>query len=361
MVTTLFTSKKTELVGLDVGSWAVKLVRLARHDRRYHLTAAASVEVERPETASLPDAGARTEAAIRECLQRAGIRERLAVCGVAGTEVMVRGFKFPPLPLKAVEQAILLEAQSVCPLDMKNSTMDYQLISSSPLGAAAWKQEPQPQSGVMVVGTERLVNQRVNQLTGAGIKPVLVDSEALALLNCLGELDLLRDYGTLSVIDIGYSKTSIIIYGQSGLPFVRDLNLGGAAIVRQIGAERSMNEQDVRQLLCRPDSTSTAKEQRNQLLLALNNAIRPLVMMINETLRFYSLQEKNALVEKIFLSGGFSLIPMFTDMLTDALPVETSVLNPLDHMDRRPGQEQTLPNSYGPALAIATGLAMRTL
>lgn len=351
---TLFTSRKSELVGLDVGTWAVKLVRLAKQQRHYQVTAAAAIEL--CDLDPSIDAAERAEAAIRECLQRAGIRDRYAVCAVAGTEVMVRGFKFPPLPLKAVEQAISLEAQSVCPLDMKSSVLDYQLISENPVDTAACKQEPQSQTGVIVVATEKLIRQRKAQAAAAGIKPVLVDSEALALLNCISELDLIQDHGTIGAIDIGHSKTSIIIYGQNGLPFVRDLNLGGEAILQQIGREHNMDERQVRQALCRPE---LLKEQRNQLLLALNNAIRPLVVMINDTLRFYSLHEKNSTVEKIFLSGGFSLAPMFTDMLADALPVETSVLNPLDYMERGDGQE--LPKTYGPALAIATGLAMRTL
>jgi type IV pilus assembly protein PilM len=270
---------------------------------------------------------------------------------------MVRGFKFPPLPLKAIEQAVALEAQSVCPLDMKNSVLDYQLVGLCPSD----RQEPSPQSGLMVVGTERLISQRVSQLAAAGVKAVLMDAEALALLNCLTELNMVEDYGTVGVIDIGHSKTSIVIYGQNGLPFVRDLNIAGDTIVRQIAAELGISEQDVRSGLCGKPNPGFTTEQRNQLLLVLNNAIRPLVIMINETLRFYSFQEKNAMVEKIFLSGGFPLISMFTDMLSDALPVETGLLNPLDHMEWQAGSGQSSIQTCGPALAIATGLAMRRM
>lgn len=354
----VLTLKKTELVGLDVGTWAVKLVRLARQDGCYRVMAAASMEVGSEQG---ENTAARTQAAIGACLSRAGVRDGLFVCAVAGTEVMVRGFKFPPLPLKAVENAVLLEAQSVCPLDMRNSILDYQLIGSESMETAMKTGEAQPQSGLMVVGTQRLIQQRLSQLSAAGIKPVLMDAEALALLNCLTELDMIDDHETVGVIDIGCSKTSIVIYGQNGLPFVRDLNVAGDVILRQISGEISMEETQVRSLLFQPESHEIPKEQRNQLLLALNNAIRPLVTMVNETLRYYSFQEKNAVVEKIFLSGGFSLAPMFMDMLTDALPVETSVLNPLAHMDWHAGSNQAQMKTYGPALAVATGLAMRTL
>jgi Tfp pilus assembly PilM family ATPase len=82
--------------------------------------------------------------------------------------------------------------------------------------------------------------------------------------------------------------------------------------------------------------------------------------MISETIRFYSTHEKDA-VGKVFLCGGFSLVSTFTEMLTDALPVETVLLNPLDHVQWDVPAAQQEFRACGPALAVATGLAMRTL
>ncbi|MCE5185500.1 MAG: type IV pilus assembly protein PilM [Planctomycetaceae bacterium] len=349
----LLTKKKTEVVGLDVGSRAVKLVRLSRNERGYCVTAAAICELA---AAAGGSDEARAAKAIGECLSRAEVRERSAVCAAAGTEVMIRGFKFPPLPLKALDQAVLLEAQSVCPLDMKTSVLDYQLVETEGQNRA----EPGPHNGLMVVGTQRLINQRISALTAARVKPVLMDAEALALLNCLTELNLVGDSGTVAVIDIGWSKSSVIIYGQNGLPFVRDLNVAGGSIIGQISGEQGLSESDVQQILCDAEA-AIGGANRNKTLLSLNNAIRPMVMMINETLRFYAFQEKSSAVEKIFLCGGFSQVPMFRDMLMDALPAEAEVLNPMDHIEWQTPAEQNGLKACGPVLAIATGLAMRTV
>lgn len=354
MVMNLLSVKKMELVGIDVGSSAVKLIKLGRSGCGYTVRAAAMAEIPSPSADSADASG--IVGAIRQCLSIAQVKDRCAVCGVAGPEVMVRGFKFPPLPAKALDQAVQLEAHSVCPLDMKNSVLDYQLI-----GHDIQTQEPRPQNGLMVAASDRLIQQRLAQLTGAGMKPVLMDSEALALLNCLNELNLLAPGGSAAVIDIGDSVTSVIIYGQNGLPFVRDLNIAGGSIIRQIAAEQQMEEKTVRNALCSGGRAEITTEQRNKILLALNNAIRPLVMMINETLRFYSFQEKGSPVEQIFLCGGFSLVEMFTDMLTDALPVCTTILNPLEKIEWESPQDQNRWKACGPVMAIAAGLAMRTI
>ncbi|MHC5214719.1 MAG: type IV pilus biogenesis protein PilM, partial [Planctomycetota bacterium] len=97
-------------------------------------------------------------------------------------------------------------------------------------------------------------------------------------------------------------------------------------------------------------------------LLALNNAIQPLVNAINETLRFYSFQEKKSGVDRILLCGGFSLINAFVEFMTDAVSVPVTLLNPFSTIQYDPGSDgnETLKKD-GPAFAVATGLAMRTL
>jgi Tfp pilus assembly PilM family ATPase len=179
MVMSLLTAKKTEWIGLDVGTRSVKLIRLRRSESGYSVTAAAMVDIPPVENAEGETDSRRITAALKECLARAQVRERYAVCGVAGPEVMVRGFKFPPLPLKAMDQAVQLEAQSVCPLDIKSSVLDYQLVQSVSEAAEQAQQEVRSQSGLMVVGTDRVIRQRISQVTAAGIKPVLMDAEAL--------------------------------------------------------------------------------------------------------------------------------------------------------------------------------------
>jgi len=359
MLAGLLKARKTDLIGLDVGSRAVKLVRLRRSGGGYIVTAAGIADIGQADDGSSVADSKRVEEAIGRCLATAQVHERYAVAGLTGSEVMVRGFSFPPLPPEAVEQAVFLEAQSVCALDMKSSALDYQLVGADQ-DAGSDLTQPRPRCGLMAAASEHLIKQRTSQLTSAGLKPVYLDVEALALLNCVNELNLVDSQATCAIIDMGYSTTSVIIYGKNGLPFVRDLNSAGGGLLKQIAREHDTDERTVHEVLCDTQAGTCSREKRNSMLLSLNTAIRPLVMMINETIRFHSMHEKDP-VGQVFLCGGFSLVSTFTEMLSDALPVETAVLNPLDHVQWDvPGGQQAL-KACGPALAVATGLAMRTL
>jgi type IV pilus assembly protein PilM len=354
----LFNREKIELAGLDIGSSVVKLVRLNKTEAGYTL-ANAAIEPITPRSDDQEQRRQNCVDAIRACLRKTGLNNGNVVCGISGPEVVVRGFTFPPLPDQAVEQAVRMEAQQVCPLDMKHSVLDFQLIETAPAVSAGGAANATPRQGVMTVGTESVIRKQTELLTEAGAKPIMVDVDALALLNCLNELGLSGSQETLAVIDIGHTLTNVVVYGLDGLPFVRDINIAGTHIMQDISRQTELSEDQVRQAFMQAPSSETLD---GNLLLALTNAIQPLVSAINETLRFYSFQEKKSGVDRILLCGGLSLIDAFVEFMTDAVSVPVDLLNPFSIIQPDPeaGGSQSLVDE-GPAFAVAAGLAMRTL
>lgn len=349
----LLNRQKIEFAGLDIGTSAVKLLQLDKTADGYALVQAAVEQI-----VPCPDDENRhlrnRADAVNSCLAKAKLKTRNIVCGISGPEVVVRGFTFPPLPEQAVEQAVQMEARQVCPLDMQQSVLDYQLIASN---TAKSTSKAQPRQGVMAVATQRMIREVEQLIVNAGAKPVMVDVNALALLNCLNELMSLNAKETVAVIDIGGTQTNVIVYGYDGLPFVRDINIAGGTIVRQISKTTGASEKAIWQMFAQGSSSI---EMDNNLLLALNNAVVPLANAINETLRFYSFQEKKTGVDRIFLCGGVALIEVFVEFLTDALAVPVEILNPFSVISNSDVKNESLKRN-GPAFAVAAGLAMRGL
>ena len=353
----LLNRQKIELAGLDIGTAAVKLVQLDKTADGYALVGASAERIvpcqddEQRQRQNCVDA-------IKACLAKTNLKGQNIVCGLSGPDVVVRGFSFPPLPDQAVNQAVQMEAQQVCPLDMQQSVLDYQLIEIPETDPAS-KTKAKPRRGVMAVATERLIKESEELLAEAGGKTVMVDVNALALLNCLNELKTLNAQETAAVIDIGSSQTNVVIYGQDGLPFVRDVNIAAGTIVQQISRELGKTEQEIWQMFAQEQ---TSAQLDNNLLLALNNAVVPLANAINETLRFYSFQEKKSGVDRIFLCGGFALIDAFVEFLSDALSAPVETLDPFSviYDSTMSGGNEALKKN-GPAFAVAAGLAMRAL
>jgi len=335
---------KTEIVGLDVGSFAVKAVRLCKEESGYAVAAAGFVEIAVSEK---NDTHLNTIKAISECFESVGSRTKFAVCGLSGPEVAVRDFEFPSLSTPEIDGAVLFEASQVCPFNAAESVVDYHLI---PNGNDKTR-------GILVAATNKLIANKVNLAKEAALKCVLMDVEGLALLNCFTALADETEKSTTAILNVGGSGATVAIIGGDGRPFVRDMTFAGNDIIKQIAANIDMSPEDVRSILS--GKSKTAKTELND---SFGKACETLVVDVSKTLRYYATQEQSTPVEKIFVCGGFALAKGFVELLNSRFGIEAVLWNPFGKIscDTDP-QLKEICGKKGPALAVAAGLAMRSV
>ena len=346
---------KPVLVGLDIGSSSVKVLRLHREGGEYVVTAAACTAIDSDQDPQINREN--TIRAIRSCLQTAGCPAgTYVVCGVEGADVAVRGFHFPPLPEQAVEQAIRLEAQQVCALDIAQSAVDYQELASEPLNERP-KEKAFERNGYLVVGTSDIVSRKTDMADKASARTVLMDVNGLAVLNCLCQNQESQSCDSFAVLDVGYNLTNLSILGSDGVPFVRDLPYAANHIYSQIASGRQITPEKARQLIVK-EGNNPASSLREDL----EQACGKLIADVNETLRYYTMQENTGQIQRIWLCGGFALVGEFVKILEKSLPVPVQVFNPFEKMRIQTGPAaQILLKTNGPAMATVAGLAMRSI
>ncbi|MHC4241466.1 MAG: type IV pilus assembly protein PilM [Planctomycetota bacterium] len=340
----MFNFTKTEILGLDIGSSSVKAVRLCKEESGYAVAAAGIAEIAVSEETSK---NLNTINAIRKCFELVGSRTKLAVCGLSGPEVAVRDFEFPPLSASEVDGAVLFEASQVCPFNAADSAVDYYLI---PNGDDKTK-------GILVAATNSLIADKVNLAKEASLKCALMDVEGLALLNCFRGLVGESEKSTTAILNVGVSGTTVAIMGGNGRPFVRDMTFAGNDIIKQIAADKDMSMEDVKRIL---SGESTAAQ--TELHDSLGKACQKLIVDVSNTLRYYATQEQSTRVEKIFVCGGFALTNGFIELLNSRLGIEAVLWNPFKQIPCDTGpQFKDICEKRGPALAVAAGLAMRSV
>ena len=95
---------------------------------------------------------------------------------------------------------------------------------------------------------------------------------------------------------------------------------------------------------------------------SLAKACHKLIVDVTDTLRYYAAQEKSTAVEKIFVCGGFALVKGFVELLDNQLPAKAVLWNPFDKIRCDAGQNyRDILQKNGPAMAVAAGLAMRSI
>jgi type IV pilus assembly protein PilM len=343
----LFKDFNQEVLGLDIGSSSVKAVQLHRNHTDYKVTAVAAAAI--PSSDSEQQRDRNTVRAIKKCLRSSGINSKLAICGGRGREVAVRYFCFSNLPPEELRGAVTLEASQVCPFSINEAVVDYQLIDN---GHDSIR-------GVLVAATSRLINNNKHLIRSASLTPVLMDIDGLALLNCFSEMSAFEPGKTTAVLNVGSAYTTLAIMSGDGLPFIRDIACGGRDIIENIAQEKGMSEDYVEDMLCTP---GPKKQAAAELSDSLTPASRMLIADVAETLRYHTTQGRSAVVDKIYLCGGFALVSGFAELMSEYFKEEIVLWDPLSNM-RSGGDHRTedLIKSQGPAFAVAAGLAMRNI
>ncbi|MHC4573769.1 MAG: pilus assembly protein PilM [Planctomycetota bacterium] len=351
-----------EVLGLDVGSSQVKAIQLHKDDTGYRVTAAGIVDFE-PDGVDSGGKEANIVEAIRKCLHSAGAQTQLAVCGVSGPEVAVRDFKFPSLAPDEIEGAVLLEAAQVCPFNVNDGSVDYQLVPGGGDGVR----------GVLVAATNGLTEAKRRLAEDAALRCVLMDVDGLALLNCLdglplrdelkddspGEAEKRKAGRKIAILNVGNSYTTLAVVGHRGLPFVRDIAYAGSNIVEQMAADSGLSAERIRRILRGGETNGGSEPELNDTLA---KACQKLIVEVTETLRYCMAQEKAEVVEQILVCGGFALVKGFVELLDSQLPARAVLWNPFLAARCKTGKTgQDVLAKKGPALAVAAGLAMRTI
>jgi type IV pilus assembly protein PilM len=338
--------ERKEVFALDIGSSAVKVVQMHKDDGGYAVTAAGMTEI----GAECDEVGqGNVSQAVRKCLESTGIRTRMAVCGVSGPDVAVRYFRFPPLAPEEIEGAVLLEAAQVCPFNTDNGAVDYQLIPNA----------ENIVQGVLVAATNKVIERKKLFAKEASLECVLMDVDGLALLNCFCKYEMPGTGRTTAILNIGSSYTTLAIIGSNALPFIRDIACAGNEIARQVADEMGLSIEDVKEILGDREGLSETQPEFGE---SLDRACRKLIVDVNETLRYYAAQEKAATIERIFVCGGFALVSGFVELLNRRLSAEVELWNPFEKIRceaEKPYERMLRKN--GPAMAVAAGLAMRSI
>ncbi|MGQ9732259.1 MAG: type IV pilus assembly protein PilM [Candidatus Zipacnadales bacterium] len=221
----------SHVLGIDIGSDATKIVELRLGRAGVELIGGPVVFKTPPHTVQ---GGVVVEpqavgAAIKEHL--GGFGTKKVICSVGGqSSIVVRISEMPQMSASDLKEAIQweLERQTTFPPDQ--IIYDYCVIERPDTPADAPNMEV-----LLAAAHEDLVNAHVETLHAAGLQPVGIDIEPLALSRAIVEVygDQYADQ-TVAIINIGNNLTDIAIIRRGLLSFVRSIPTAGEGLTRSI-------------------------------------------------------------------------------------------------------------------------------
>lgn len=221
------------VVGLDIGSDSIKVV-----EAKY---AKDGITITGLGIAPLPQGVIENDiivdpkalgAAIKSLLAESGIKTRQCVSAVTGqSNVIVRVIEVPRMDSKELAETMKWEVERHVPFSPAQSIMDFQPIERPNADPNSQNMEV-----LLAVAQDVLVNSHVEALLAAGLKPMAIDIQPLAVSRAL--IDAGRNgvkEEVVAIVNIGARNTDLGIYEQGILVFPSPpLGVSGATLTQEI-------------------------------------------------------------------------------------------------------------------------------
>jgi type IV pilus assembly protein PilM len=343
------------LIGIDIGSHAIKLVRFARTGGSLHLVNLAMLPIP-PDTVVdgvISDMPA-VQSMLRRLITLEKITDKDAALALSGHSVIVKKVQMVRMSEEELANAMPYEAEQHIPFDVYDVNTDFQILDTSPASEG--------RGGQMEVLLAAAKKGRVEELSlvakGANLNPVVVDVDMLALINGF-ELNYPDDIGrhVVSLVHLGASIMTVLVLKDSLSIFQRDITLGGNQYTTGLQKALSLSREDAEAMKLGGRPWNQAQ---TDVLMVLRTVTEEVVTEIQRSFEFYLASAGDEPIGKVYLSGGSSRLKGLSHVLASRLKLPVEPLNPFRRIDI---PEKSFDVAYihdiGPMAAVAAGLALR--
>lgn len=344
----------TSVIGLDIGTTRVRAVEL-QHGRsgpvvlRYAevpipLGAVRDGEVADPNAVAI---------ALRQLWAHGKFSHRDVVMGVGNQRVMVRSLSLPWMPMTQLRAALPFQVQDTLPVAVEDAVLDY-----FPTGESNGP-EGRMLHGLLVAATRDTVQANLGAAETAGLRPIMVDLNAFALMR-VHMLGSLADR-TVALVDIGGATTNVVI-AEHGVPrLVRTLPTGGQYVTDAIAAALKLSASEAEAIKRQVGVGFAVPPELEAAAEVVNHVTQNMVESIRNTLVYYASGNPGRAADLVVLTGGGAYLNglgqylssatrmsvVVADLFASVGVAKSAALAPFQ------GVESTLAVSLGLALAVA--------
>jgi type IV pilus assembly protein PilM len=351
----MFFSRAKGVVGLDIGSSAIKLVELKeRKGGEFHLQRL-GVETLSPEAivdGSIMDSSLVVDA-IHKLNDESKVKADHYATSLSGHSVIIKKIELPNMSEDELADSIQWEAEQYIPFDINDVRLDYVVLPEGPDGPM-----DRDQMEVLLVAVKRdKVNDYVSVISQSGKTPSIVDVDAFALQNCYEANYDLDPSRVVALVNMGAGVTNINVLSRGNTVFWRDISFGGNQFTEALQREFNISY-DQAEVLKKGDPVDRYSPADARPVL--DAVSEEMAAELHKTFDFFQATSSERPVEELMVAGGCALTPNLTNILRERLGVDTELMDPLRRIHFRDSDfGPDFLAAVGPMMAVAVGLAIR--
>jgi type IV pilus assembly protein PilM len=345
--------KKKGLVGVDIGSSAIKVVELKPGGKGGNEYQLANLGLEPLPPEAIVDGAIMDSGAVIDAIQRLFTAQKIktndVATSVSGNAVIVKKISLPQMTSEELAESIHWEAEQYIPFDIQDVSLDYEVVEGGGSGG---------NMDVLLVAVKKdKIGDYTSAISQAGKNPQIVDVDVFALQNCY-EVNYGIDAGrVVALLNVGASIMNINITKGATSIFNRDIAVGGNQYTDAIQKDLNLSFDQAEALKKGARVEGANPENLQPILQAVSENI---ALEIQKTFDFFKATSSEDRIDRIFLSGGTAKVKGLQELLADRFDAGVELLNPFNSVTYNPRDfDPDFISDIGPSAAIAVGLAAR--
>ena len=317
-------SRTGELIGIDIGTSAIKLSVLKKTKEGYTLShlAKKSYKENLLSEGNIIDINFVANE-IKNIITANGIKSSIAACALSSYSVITKKARLPIFEEKGIkiekstrlifEDTTLIEAEieNSIPFPLREINYSFHILGID--------QEDENFVNVLIVAAKKeIVEGFINTFRMAGLNLVLLDVDILTLINIVEQIYGIHDSSIL-IVDIGASTMNMAVVKGENIEFTREIMLGGRYLTEQIEKTVKISFEEAEQKKITADP---------EISYLFEDFIFNISSEINKTINFYLSTKPNESINKIYLTGGCSLLAGLKEKIYDDTNIDIEMIDP---------------------------------
>ncbi len=349
MLKKLLSKKVPQMIGLDIGSRAIKAVLLNLTGEQYKVQAFACEPIIGNAFADreIKDFDAVSNA-LRKVKMALKVRGKDVVIAVSGSSVLTKVvYMDPDQSDYELEQQIEIEADSLIPHPLEDVYLDFEELGPS-------KSHEGKVEVLLSAAHKDIIDQRITLIRELEFEPKIMDIENYALANAAIALIPEAQENKVMCVNVGANQLQVVVVHQDKVIYQKEHMFGVDSLIQDLCIVLGQDRTETEQQLLKGTLPATWRENNYPIFLA------NLQQHLSRAIQMYVSSTHQERPGSVYLAGGAANIPGIAKDLESELAMPIQVFNPFANflVDEKVDAKQL--DASAPQLAIATGLALRS-
>lgn len=342
------------ILGIDIGSYATKVVALEKiKGNRANLIGLGMAQLPVDVVLGWENDPEQVRGVVSNSLKSLVSAFKLSSyyvsTSLSGDSIVMKKITLPLMDATELSKSIHEEAEQYIPFSINEMNISYDILETMPA---------ENQMSVMLVASRKnIIQNYMDALQEAKLKPAVIDIDGLALCNAY-EFSNPGHKDNVVLVDIGANFINIIILHQ-GLPLVfKDEPGGGQYLNAELGELLSISDEKAEKIKFGTEPSPKPEETA----ATVDRIVSHWLSSVERAMDLARMETSGYKASRILLSGGSSLINGLPEEFEKYFSIKSELFNPLLNVQYNPKKyDPEYIKHIGPQMAVSFGLALRKI